>query len=716
MVKAPAYRDNRPHHRSGGPATRRRGASARVRRRRAAAVLTALGVSVILAWYVSRPDSRAASPARQALAPAHAVAVPRGLPAAEAGLMPWHLAAPISREVAVAGPPGRLIVLGGLTTGGGSASGAVHQVGALSAPLHDAAVAVIGQHAVVFGGGSSASVATVQAFTLRGPRGRPSAATATTAGSMPEPRSDAVAATVGPTTYVVGGYDGARPDAAVLATTDGRTFTKVAALQIPVRYPAVAALGGKVFVFGGQAITGPHPGAPVDAIQAVDPARHTAAVIGHLPEPLAGAAAVTVGGELFVAGGESSAAQPRTPGVGMTQLGPGEKSAGAGAGASSSPTTTVSTIWAFDPAAKRLLPAGHLQVPVSHAAVTVAGGAAWIVGGESNGALVASVQMLRPDRAFGTAGAPGAGSPYFGARLLIADRGNNRLLLLDAGMHVVWRYPSAAAPRDPLRFYFPDDAFFIDHGTAIISNQEQNDTIVKIAYPSGKIVWSYGHPRRPGTAPGYLHEPDDAYLLKNGQITVADAVNCRVLVINASGTVAHQIGTDGVCVHNPSASIGSPNGDTPLPDGNLLISEINGSWVSEFTRSGKLVLTVQLLISYPSDPQQLGPARYLIADYASPGQILEFNRKGHILYRYRATSGPGKLDHPSLAELLPSGVFMVNDDFNNRMVAIDPATGALVWQYGITGRHGTAPGRLHTPDGFDLLLPNGSTPTHRTTG
>jgi non-ribosomal peptide synthetase-like protein len=25
-------------------------------------------------------------------------------------------------------------------------------------------------------------------------------------------------------------------------------------------------------------------------------------------------------------------------------------------------------------------------------------------------------------------------------------------------------------------------------------------------------------------------------------------------------------------------------------------------------------------------------------------------------------------------------------------------------------------GRLHTPDGFDLLLPNGSTPTHRTTG
>ena len=60
------------------------------------------------------------------------------------------------------------------------------------------------------------------------------------------------------------------------------------------------------------------------------------------------------------------------------------------------------------------------------------------------------------------------------------------------------------------------------------------------------MLWSYGHPRHPRIAPGHLHEPDDAYLLKNGQITVADAVNCRVLVINANGSLAHQIGTSGV--------------------------------------------------------------------------------------------------------------------------------------------------------------------------
>jgi hypothetical protein len=48
------------------------------------------------------------------------------------------------------------------------------------------------------------------------------------------------------------------------------------------------------------------------------------------------------------------------------------------------------------------------------------------------------------------------------------------------------------------------------------------------------------------------------------------------------------------------------------------------------------------------------------------------------------------------------------NDYNDRMVAIDPATGALVWQYGITGQPGTKPGQLNIPDG--------ATPTHPVTG
>ncbi len=685
-------------------------------------MLTALVLLVALGVFTADWVSGSGPPHPGAVDQAHAAA---SIPAVESGLLPWRLQAPVSREVVLPGASGGLTVLGGLTAAGASSSavfsldptsGSLQRTGTLAQPLHDAAGAVVGGADILFGGGSPATTGVVQSFPAQASPQAPGSGT--DIGSLPAPRSDDTSATIGPTTYVVGGYDGTNPDSAVLATTDGRSFHTVASLPVPVRYPAVAASGQLVYVFGGQAISGAAAGGPVDAIQVVDPASHSASVVGHLPEPLQGAAAFTLGGHIYLAGGDTTTPQPTAEGMGTTQLGvtqvtPGV-TPGSGTGALSDPS--VSTIWAYDPTSKKLEVAGRLQVPVSHAGTAVSGTTAWIVGGESNGSMVSTVQMIEPNNAFGTAGAAGAGSPYFGGDLLVADRGNNRLLLLNAAMQVVWTYPSATSPPDPNGFFFPDDAFFVNHGKAIITNQEENETIQEIAYPSGKVLWSYGHPKTPGSAPGYLHEPDDAYLLKDGQISVADAQNCRVLVINQNGTVAHQIGTTGTCLHNPPVSVGSPNGDTPLADGNLLISEINGAWISEYTTSGSLVWTVHLPLSYVSDPQQISSDLYLVADYVTPGEVIEFNRAGQVLYRYHVTSGPGELANPSLAELLPSGVIMANDDYNDRMVAIDPHTGALVWQYGVTGHSGTSPGMLNNPDGFDFVLPNGTTPTHTATG
>jgi hypothetical protein len=611
-----------------------------------------------------------------------------------------------------------VMMAGGLTAGQSSQSGVyaldtgtgqLRQVGSLAHGVHDAASAVVAGIDVVFGGGSPSTVATVQSFA----NGAPS-----TLGSLPVPRSDAAAVTVGATAYIVGGFDGTNPDAAVLATNDGRTFSTVGDLAVPVRYPAVAVAGGDIYVFGGQSVGPGTSGGPVADIQRIDPGTHHSSVVGQLPYPLEAAAAVNLGGNIYLAGGERPAGAGPTLGMGATQLDGWATAAGA-----PTPTLTAeSDIWSFNPSIAAVALAGRLQVPTSHAGLAVHGNTAWLVGGENGSTTLGTVQMLKPNSTFGAAGAPGAGSPYFGYKLLVADRGNDRLLLMDAAMNLDWTYPNASTPANPDGFYFPDDAFFARHGSVIISNQEQNETILQIGYPSGKIVWAYGHPKAAGTSPGYLHEPDDAYLLRNGQITVADAENCRVLVINGNGTVASQVGTDGACVHNPPQSMGSPNGDTPLWDGNLLVSEINGSWVSEYTPAGQLVWTVHLPISYPSDPQQLGASqtvnsnRYLIADYASPGEILQFNRQGQVLSTYDVTSGPGRLDHPSLVEELPNGIYLINDDYNHRMVAIDPTSGALVWQYGVTGQAGTTTGHLNTPDGFDILGPGGATPTHPQTG
>jgi Kelch motif/PQQ-like domain len=641
-------------------------------------------LAIVLAGGLALAGGRGHRAKRPPAQQAKATRPPRP-PAVEAGLLSWQLRAPLSREVVEPriGTRHQLVLLGGLSSGDASTStvavldtrtGALSPHGALLQATHDAAGAALGARLLVIGGGTSAPAGETQI----------EAGGRTTGGrALAVPRADAGAVTIGRTVYVVGGYDGSALDAEIVSTTGGRSYRPVAALPVPVRYPALAVLGSRIYVFGGLEANG----RPSGAVQLVDPARRTARVVGRLPVPLDGAAAGVLGGTAYLAGGRTARGATRA-------------------------------VYAFQPGKASFLRAGSLRVPTANAGAAVTDGRLWIVGGEtSSGRPIAAVQMVVPNRGFGTAGDPGAGSPFAGDKLLIADRGSDRLLVLDDRDKVVWRYPSAGRAAPPGGFYFPDDAFFIRHGSAIVSNQEDNDTIVEIAYPSGRVTFRYGHPRTPGSAPGFLNTPDDTYLLGNGEMSVADAGNCRVLILDPrTKRVVHQIGTPGRCLHDPPSALGSPNGDTPLADGNLLVSEINGSWIDELTPSGRRVWTVHLAVGYPSDPQQLGPDRYLVADYERPGGIVEFDRRGRIEYRYQPTSGPGLLDHPSLVELLPSGVFMLNDDYNDRMVAIDPATRALVWQYGVDGQPGTTPGHLNTPDGFDLLAPGGKTPTHPGTG
>ena len=605
-----------------------------------------------------------------------------------------------------------LSVVGGITPSGNSlatistiatVSGAIVPAAPLPTPVHDAASAVLGGTIFTFGGGSPDTVATVQAT----PLGPNSPTPPSIVGQLPQPRSDLAAVTTTvpggrhrATAYLVGGYDGTTYLPSVLSTTDGSHFTSVADLAVPVRYPAVVADHGQVYVFGGQ--TSSAATSATTDIQRIDPVTHQVTVVGHLPTAVYGAAAFLLDGTIYVAGGQS----------------PG------------GPTTTQ--ISAFIPSDDKVLDAGLLpQADAFGGYMTVGSGSGavgYLVGGEvtsqtgvdqagvPSGSL-SSVLSLRPSRYGGPAGTPGSGAPYSGT-LLIADRGNDRLLALNTARATTWQYPSATMPPPPGGFYFPDDAFFFGKGTGIISNQEDNHTIVEIGYPSGKILWQYGHPGQPGSSAGYLDQPDDAYLLPSGTITVADASNNRILFISAGGQVTGQIG-NGADVHDPPTSIAYPNGDTPLANGDVLVSEIDGSWIDEYTQAGALVWTVHMsTVNYPSDPQQLGSNLYLMTDYDPPaeGRVLEFTRQGSTRWRYDVTSGDGMLKKPSLAEQLPNGLIMVNDDYRNRVVVIDPSTDSIVWQYGLTDQAGTAPGMLSIPDGFDNLLANGTTPTHPHTG
>lgn len=289
-----------------------------------------------------------------------------------------------------------------------------------------------------------------------------------------------------------------------------------------------------------------------------------------------------------------------------------------------------------------------------------------------------------------------------GGAMLIADRGNDRILLVDSHRKILWRFPTRADTAKGRRLVFDDDTFVEPGGKALISNEEDHQDIVSIDIRTHAVTRLYGTPGVKGGGPNELNWPDDAYVLPDGTVTVADAYNCRILFIR-NHRIVRQIGRTGVCVHDPPRTLGAVNGDTPLPDGGVLVSEINGSWIDNFSPRGKLRSSFQAPVAYPSDPQPLSGGRILLADYASPGAAVIVNQRGEVLWRYRPTVGWGVLNHPSLAVMLPNGNIAINDDFNHRVVIVDPQTGHIVWFYGHRGVPGRGANELHTPDGMDFI-------------
>ena len=294
----------------------------------------------------------------------------------------------------------------------------------------------------------------------------------------------------------------------------------------------------------------------------------------------------------------------------------------------------------------------------------------------------------------------------FPGGFLIADRGNGRLLAVDRTGKVWWRFPTSVAGAVPAgQTFAADDAFLAPDGLTIVANDESHQVIDRIDIATGKIVWQYGHYDRAGSSTGFLHTPDDAYPLANGDIVVADIENCRVMEISLAKQVVRQWGRTRACAVGAPATYGRPNGDTPLPDGGILITEITGSRVVRLAADGQVIFDIHVPVRYPSDAQLDSAGNVIVADYASPGAVVRVSPTGTLLWRYAPRSGPGRLDHPSLATPLPDGTISINDDFRHRVVIVDPATNTIVWQYGTTDQPGSSAKHLFVPDGHQPLPP-----------
>ena len=134
----------------------------------------------------------------------------------------------------------------------------------------------------------------------------------------------------------------------------------------------------------------------------------------------------------------------------------------------------------------------------------------------------------------------------------------------------------------------------------------------------------------------------------------------------------------------------------------------HGNWIIE-TRRGQARLDGQLPIGY-SDLINCDDNWLIMRAWA----IVESTERDPLSLS-AGVRAPVNSITPHWSSFYPQAC-PLNDDYNDRMVAIDPRTAR--WSSRVR-RHRdacTAAGLLNTPDGFDILGRDSSTPTHTATG
>ena len=311
----------------------------------------------------------------------------------------------------------------------------------------------------------------------------------------------------------------------------------------------------------------------------------------------------------------------------------------------------------------------------------------------------------------GRSGLAGPASVMPPLNVLIADRNNDRLLSISPDGKIVWQRTEDS----------PSDAYLSRTGHTVVVTEHLRSTVVVREVDSFTAVYHYGHAGRFGSKDDYLHNPQTAQFMPDGDIVVADRGNCRILFLQEGHykPVEH-LGQPGQCTHHVSTgdpasdTFGEPDAAFPTADGGLVVTEANPAWVDVLSPSYKLLSATNL--SGFSEPYDANEDPYdtnevIVADRTDPGKIVEFDydQTGANVtptWEYDPTSGAGKLDKPTLARVLPDGDVLIADSGNDRVIIVKPdgpSGGTIVWQYGHTGKPGKALGYLHTPDSVTLV-------------
>ena len=371
-----------------------------------------------------------------------------------------RLAAPV-QDAAVTTVGSRAYAFGGLDASGSSTDtisvlqgSSVHTAGRLPVAIHDAAAAASpGGRLYVLGGGNIASASGIATFD-------PASRATHLVGALPTPLSDLAVATVSGISYAVGGYTGAQWSDHIYAVNGGHVRS-AGRLPEGLRYAAVAALSGNLIIAAGRAESGPSR-----AVYRFAPSTGKVTRIGTLPQGLMHASAGVLGGVMYVVGG---------------------------IGRNGAAVDSVLAVTADG----KVRHAATLPTPLSDAGVASLPGRIVVIGGTSGAGptrTVLQISMGSPPpakpQAKPAAARPSMFSGPLPGDLLIADRGNNRILLVNPQAQTPVALPEPPRPaqavlrrRHLLRAGRPRD-----HLQPGGKPPDRHDQLSR-----GRLTWSYGH-------------------------------------------------------------------------------------------------------------------------------------------------------------------------------------------------------------------------------
>jgi hypothetical protein len=229
-------------------------------------------------------------------------------------------------------------------------------------------------------------------------------------------------------------------------------------------------------------------------------------------------------------------------------------------------------------------------------------------------------------------------------------------------------------------------------GRTEIVTEPRAGIVVLRRIDSGDVAAVYGH--SPGLS---LRDPGTAVENSVGAVVIADTGDCRLVFVpqhsHRPSNLVHWTGGRGC----PQAVLSAGRA--------LVVTLARPAGIAVLAPGGASLAYVLLHeIAAPSDANAFGSDGLVFADRTQPGQVVEVNRhSGAVIWAYGPHSGPGALDEPTLASVLPDGDVLVVDAGNDRVIVIDRRTKRIVWQYGHSGVAASRPGYLDRPSTATLV-------------